>query len=75
MKLCKYCNPSDERKKNFNWEHLDLENDLHSKTTAYIVPAIGNDRACLVFNSGHNDELLVDVVLNYCPFCGEKLPE
>jgi len=75
--VCKYCNPSDERKKSSNWEDIDLENiclenNLNANTTAYIVPSMENDRASFVIN---NDKRIVYFVLNYCPFCGEKLPE
>ena len=71
--MCKYCNPDDERRKSSNWENLDLENSLGSKTTAYIVPADTYNRACLVFNNCNGN--LVYIVLNYCPHCGAKLPE
>lgn len=69
--MCKYCNPSDERKKNNHWEELD--NDLSSVSSAYIVPGDKYTKHTLVVA---NDKCIVaDIVLNYCPMCGGKLLE
>lgn len=72
--MCKYCNPNDEIKKNNHWEHLDL-NDFETRSSAYIVPADKYNRACLVVQSKEINMVVADIVLNYCPMCGAKLPE
>lgn len=72
--MCKYCNPNEERRKNHNWEHLDL-NQFETRSSAYIVPAEEYTRACLVVLTKDTKMVVADIVLNYCPMCGTKLPE
>lgn len=69
--MCKYCNPSEERRKKIKWEELD--NDLSTRSSAYIVPGDKYTKHTLVVAA---DKCIVaDIILNYCPICGGKLPE
>lgn len=72
--LCKYCCPNDEIMKSYHWEELD--NDLGCRSSAYIVPSGDKyTRHTLVVSSKELKFIVADIVLNYCPVCGEKLPE